>query len=116
MSNVCDCPYDEGCLNTQKGPHICRKEEDCCFCGKLVKAGTKCYDMFWFIPGDHGGHDKAHEVCLRLREMFADRVCGGGYVYGRWDFDEASKHAIAHGDDPFWRGWLELYETTWEDE
>jgi hypothetical protein len=44
--------------------------------------------------------------------LFAKRFCGGEWS---WPFDihEAAKHAVAHGDDAYWRDWLFLYEQTW---
>lgn len=111
----CSCDYDEEGMGHERGPHICRTPANCCYCEKSVEIGSRCYDMSWFFAGDpgRGGHAKAHETCRNLREQFADKVCDGCYAWSKWDFDEASQYAVAHGDEPFWRDWLLLYETTW---
>ena len=114
--SACSCSYSEEFIATERGPHVARKPGvACCYCGKTVDVGEKCLDYFYFFadsPGS-GGHCRAHELCHRLRVHFADRVCGGIYTYSMWDFDEASQHAVAHGDDPYWRKWLLMYEEMW---
>jgi hypothetical protein len=45
-------------------------------------------------------------------DLFGERMCGGEWSFP-FNLDEAAEHAMANGDDPFWRDWLLLYEQTW---
>jgi len=46
-------------------------------------------------------------------ERFVGKM-GCDFMAWPFDLEEAAKHAMAHGEDQFWRDWLLLYEQTWK--
>jgi hypothetical protein len=117
MSCVCLCDLSghEVLGARVSGPHIARKAGRVCpNCRRPVEPGTLCIDNAGLYGDDDGGFfGRFHVPCFRLMEMHAERLCGGQWCWP-FDLEEASVYAMAHGDDPFWRDWLFLYETIWE--
>ena len=108
--SVCVCGVSEVLGCRVSGPHVARKAgRDCPNCTLPVEPGELCIDHAGLYADDYAGFfGRFHVLCFRLMERFADRMCDGDWT---WPFDihEASTHAAANGDDPFWRDWLLLY-------
>ena len=114
--SVCSCSYGgrEVLGSRVSKEQTARKPGFTCpNCGEPVVPGQKCIDSAGLYGDDDGGFfGRFHPECWRLMILFSDEMCGGDYG---WPFDltEAAAHAVAHGDEPFWRDWLLLYEQTW---
>jgi hypothetical protein len=115
--SACSCSFDFECIGSMvRGPHIARMAGKLCDnCGVEVRSGQRCVDSFG-LYGDGGGWNiRFHAECFELMTRFVGKVCGYPEEWtSPFDLEEASQHAMAHGDDPFWRDWLLLYEQTWE--
>jgi len=117
MSGACECFCGESIFCKDRGPHVARKEgHDCYVCGTPVLPVDLCVDFVWLDCDGSGGFRRSHEACWTLRVEFGDEVCGGEWgvsKHGTWELTEAADEALARGNDPFGRAWLELYELTW---
>lgn len=119
--SVCSCPWEtDDCLCSIRGPHVARsmpkKPEAaiCPNCGGKVEIGQLCVDARFIWPElQSGSFARLHAECFDLMERFAERHCAGSWTLP-FELDEAAEHALANGDDPYWRKWLEIYEQTWE--
>ena len=111
--SVCFCDIETEQLGARlSGPHIAHKAgRRCPNCGEPVCPGELCMDHAG-IHGDclSGFFGRFHVLCFQLMERFAWELCGDEYSW-HWPFDihEASGHAMAHGDEPFWKDWLLIY-------
>lgn len=113
--SMCSCAFDgePTIAYCEKGPYVARKARVCAFCHGRVVPGDLCVDGRW-LGYDWGGGARAHEICFVLAAEWYRKRCGMDGPWWAWfDFDEASQHAVAHGDDPFWRSWLQLLEQAW---
>lgn len=113
---ACDCDFGYEVIGfCVMRPRIARttpKSGDICpACEQQVTIGSECVDEAGLVE-DWGYFSRYHKTCYDLCESFSERVCGGGWR-NPFDFDDASRHAVANWDDPFWRQWLETYETIW---
>jgi hypothetical protein len=120
MTSVCACDWDCGetlgaCI-LGGGPRTARKAgHTCCNCGGEVKPGQRCVDFAGLNGDDCGGwFHRMHEECYDLMRLFAQERCGDPDNWAvPFSLTEAAEHAVAEGDDPFWRRWLDGYERTW---
>ena len=117
--SVCSCGWGEEILGGRMSkPQVARKPGIyCATCGAIVNPGELCVDSAWLDRDGGGGFVREHAVCHELSQLFRNAVCGEdewfGGLGGMWALEEAASHAVANGDEPFWRGWLHLYEQTW---
>ena len=65
------------------------------------------------VRGTAGFFGRFHAECFDLMVRFSERMGCDGWSWP-FDLEEASRHAMAHSDEPFWRDWLLLYERTWQ--
>ena len=117
--SACQCNYGGSsflgwCVMRNRTARSIPKSGNICpNCDKPVEIGQRCIDVAGLYADDHSGtFDRFHESCYLLMERYADALCDGQWFYP-FDLDEAADHAVAHSHDPYWREWLELYETTW---
>ena len=114
-ATVCDCYYEPDDIQAFNlaGPHVARKAGfHCAVCSREVRLGQRCYDIRWIYCDGTGLFKRAHVACYELMQRFGDRICGGAWRLP-FDLDAASQHAVAKGDESFWRDWLLLYERVW---
>ncbi len=115
--SVCYCGWDSECLgDCVMRPRVARsipKSGNICpNCKTPVEIGMECVDHAGLDCDGGGFFNRFHRICFGLMESFGDVVCGGGWRYP-FDLVEAAEHALAHGNEPFWREWLMQYEKTW---
>ena len=112
--SACSCGYIDDVVGSMtRGPHIARMAgKKCENCGQEVFPGQRCVDSFGVRDDNTGWNIRFHAECFELMERFAEKMCGGDWC-APFDLEDASGHALAHADDPFWRDWLLLYEQTW---
>ena len=115
--SACSCDYGE-CLGMRiGGPFTARKKgHNCEVCGVLVKPGETCVDVAG-LDGEGGGwFARFHVLCYQLLQRFKVKQCSfhWGEYAGAIDLEECAEHALAQGDDPFWKDWLLIYEMAWD--
>lgn len=114
MSCACSCGWGESIGDRLSPVQTARKPGFTCpLCDRLVMPGQRCRDWAGLDADGGGWFRRFHAECFELMERYADRVCDGEWCLP-FDLDVASEHAFAHSDEPFWREWLFLYETTWD--
>lgn len=116
---LCGCSWDGDSIGVKvwKGRTartMPKRGNICPNCKCPVEIGHPCTDVAGLRAESYSGFfNRFHAECFELMERFADQMCGGDWCYP-FDLEVASMRAMAHGDEPFWRDWLLLYETTWE--
>lgn len=115
--SACSCYYGDGpigaCVMRNRTARTDLGDRaECPNCGYKVEVGQRCIDYAGIDEDGRGFFNRFHEACFLLMENFAEKVCHGSWRYP-FDADEAAEHAFANADEPYWREWLELYETTW---
>jgi hypothetical protein len=116
--SVCSCSWDDEALGDCVMRHrvarsVPRSGNICPNCRCPVEIGQECIDHAGLDCDGGGWFRRFHRECFELMERFGEKVCHGDWHYP-FDLIEAAEHAVANSDDPFWRGWLDLYATTWK--
>ena len=122
--SACSCGWAEILGGRHSKPQIARKSGFYCgTCGAEVKPGQLCVDTAYLYADGGGNFLREHAICHRLAQKFKAKLCADGWagegdwfggLGGNYGLQEAAKHAVAEGHDPYWREWLELYEQSWE--
>lgn len=115
--SVCYCGWDSECIGDcvmreRIARSIPKRGNICLNCKTPVEIGQECVDHAGLDCDGGRFFNRFHRQCFDLMELFGDRVCAGGWHYP-FDLVEGAEHALAHGDEPFWREWLMQYEKTW---
>lgn len=116
--SACSCSFGCEILGGRiSGPHIARATgHDCAVCDAEVKPGEACIDTAGIFADDPSGwFSRYHVLCFHLVLRFKIEVCDYEETWfpGHGDLSEMAQHAVAHGDEPFWRDWLLIYEMAW---